>query len=59
MHAEEAAILNDPALNSPEAVHYAAVLISGLREIKNSVAALDQQLNQSVGTGDANEDAQN
>ena len=61
LSAGEAAIINDVALNTALAKHYATVLISGLRAIKAATAeaAINGQLNQSAGAGGAPEDQQN
>ena len=63
LNAEEAGLINDVLLNTAEAKHYAAVLLSQLRQIKaaNNVvdAAMTGVLNQNAGDGDAGEAARN
>ena len=53
--------MNDAALNTAEAKHYAAVLISQLRQIKagTTPGTITGQLNQNAGGGGAAENEQN
>ena len=63
LNAEEAGLINDALLNTAEAKHYAAVLLSQLRQIKaaNNVvdAAMTGVLNQNAGDGGPGEAARN
>jgi hypothetical protein len=63
LNAVEAGILNDRALDTPEATHYAAVLLNHLRQIKAAANTADPGmtgiLNQNAGDGGVNETNRN
>jgi hypothetical protein len=60
IHATEATLINDGALNTAQAKHYAAVLLTHLKVMKLAVGGgVTSQLSQNVGDGDANENARN